>query len=264
MCDIIFQLDFLSICNKIFTCALSFHASLMNKFTGDSKKNRIRLKPVFRPNCFGKFPWLRWKDNFMWGEIQAMGGKIEHKKTWKNSENRNFSSSWMFGSIWGEKDHYCPKTKSRTRQHFYTCLSFCSGGVCFTTYITGHMTGGYVSWESAWGVCISGDLHKGGLHMERGVVQTPPPEIYGILRDMVNKQVVCILLECFLVLLQFSLHEVRFNPREKRCTGNLSDSSPLDVVSLVWQIHNISCRDATENKMAKYFKDSELTLWENV
>ena len=48
---------------------------------------------------------------------------------------------------------------------------------------------------------MSGGLHRGGLYPEGlhlGVWQTPP-EIRGILRDMVKKRAVRILLECFLV-----------------------------------------------------------------
>ena len=44
------------------------------------------------------------------------------------------------------------------------------------------------------GVCLQGNFIEGG--------QTPP-EIHGILQDMVNKRVVRILLECILVLFTF-------------------------------------------------------------
>ena len=59
-------------------------------------------------------------------------------------------------------------------------------------------------------VCIRGGLPPGesasrGLGrspqvcLRVGVGRAPPPEIHGILRDTVNKRVVCILLECILV-----------------------------------------------------------------
>ena len=73
-------------------------------------------------------------------------------------------------------------------------------GVGFPACITGHMTRGLHlgglppgSWAepppglSTGGVCI------------RGGGQTPSPKIHGILRDTVNKRVVGILLECFVV-----------------------------------------------------------------
>ena len=57
------------------------------------------------------------------------------------------------------------------------------------------------------GGSTSGGLHRGGLHPGGGLppgrvcrgVGRPSPEIYGILRDTVNKRAVCILLECILV-----------------------------------------------------------------
>ena len=50
----------------------------------------------------------------------------------------------------------------------------------------------------------SGDCLKGGLHLEgvciRGVARPPaPPEIHGLVWDTVNKRMVRLLLECFLV-----------------------------------------------------------------
>ena len=76
-------------------------------------------------------------------------------------------------------DYYRLQTKFGARQCFYTCVSFCSPGVGFPACITGHMIRG---------VCIRGG---GGAD--------PPAEIHGILQDTVNKRVVRILLECFLV-----------------------------------------------------------------
>ena len=73
------------------------------------------------------------------------------------------------------------------------------GLVGFLACLTGHMTGGVCP---RGGMSASrGVLHPGGLHLgrggsaSRGVGQTP----HGILQDMVNKQAVCILLECILV-----------------------------------------------------------------
>ena len=60
------------------------------------------------------------------------------------------------------------------------------------------------------GVCTGkGSLHSGGggLHLGEGSASEggldrppPPPEIHGILWDMVNERVACILLECILVI----------------------------------------------------------------
>ena len=65
---------------------------------------------------------------------------------------------------------------------------------------------GSASWGSASrevciqeGVCIQGGLHRGGS-ASRGWAD-PLPEIYGILRDTVNKRATRILLECILVCL---------------------------------------------------------------
>ena len=75
-----------------------------------------------------------------------------------------------------------------------------TGVVGFPACITGHMT---------IGICLQGDLTLGvgiqgvassGGGMYAGEDWAVPPEIHGILRDMVNKRAVCILLECFLVL----------------------------------------------------------------
>ena len=57
-----------------------------------------------------------------------------------------------------------------------------------------------------------GEVGGGGC---RGVGQTPS-EIHGIVRDTVNKQQVCILLECFLVCNNTYLNEVTFS---KELTG---------------------------------------------
>ena len=56
--------------------------------------------------------------------------------------------------------------------------------------------GGVCLGGSAWGVCIQGGLHPGGLD------RAPPPPI---LRDTVNEPAVRILLECILIGFVFAL-----------------------------------------------------------
>ena len=79
------------------------------------------------------------------------------------------------------------------------CVSFCLWGVCLPACITDHMPGVCIQEGllRGWGrVGIRASLHPGGG-------QTSPIGRPGILQDMVNKRAVRILLECFLVLMDF-------------------------------------------------------------
>ena len=98
----------------------------------------------------------------------------------------------------------------------FTCVCLATRGVVSHLTITGHMTRGSASRGHLHprGFCIQGRLHP------RVVGQIPPNEIYGILRDSVNKWAVCILLECFLVTVR------------KRSCGKVKFSQPCDKNSV--------------------------------
>ena len=68
------------------------------------------FKAGFFAQNFGNFPVASWKNFFMQGEIQYMRGQIQHRKAWTTQKSGiliwNFMTSWMFGSIGGEKDHF--------------------------------------------------------------------------------------------------------------------------------------------------------------
>ena len=91
---------------------------------------------------------------------------------------------------------------------FYTCLWFCSGGVCLS---------------ACW------DIHPlpgANLPRSRPHLGADPPQEQCILGDMGNKRAVCILSECILVYVSLCLHMQNAVPAQP-CVGNLGISLVL-------------------------------------